>query len=532
MVCDTIDPTSTSLQSESSLATELAPEDALSRICSALRSRIGRQRFDVWFAKSTRMRLSRSAGGDRLTVVVPNDFVVEWIRKHFDRQLGESIGECLRCSLPVAFEIDADLFEGRRSDPDLFTPEPSGIGEAVEKESAGGKAEARPPAGYAEVRSAAEVVGLGLPPVPPVNATQTVPANARVARLRHELDDFLPGPNNQLALDCCNHVAESPGGLYNPLFIHGGVGLGKTHLLQGLCRRYARLNPAGRWAYLTGEEFTNEFITCIRTNRVDSFRRRMRDLDLLVIDDVHFLGGKRATQEEFLHTFNAIEATGRHVVIASDAHPKLISTFGESLINRFVSGMVARVDAPNREGRETLLRALALRQGLELTEDAVHWIAQRVTQNVRELEGAVTRMAAHVRLGGRRADVALAAEVLHDLDRQLQQPVRAEQIFEAVREFFGLERSELMSGRRQRTISLARSIAMYLARQLTSLSYPEIAGRMGKRNHSTVISACRRIKASINSGEVVSWTSSVGERSEPADELVQRLEELSRAHAS
>src|SRR5216110_1097933 len=160
--------------------------------------------------------------------------------------------------------------------------------------------------------------------------------------------------------------------------------------------------------YLTGEEFTNEFLAALRANKLDTFRRKMRDLDLLVIDDVHFLGGKKATQEEFLHTFNAIEAVGRQVVLASDNHPKMIEEFGESLINRFVSGMVVRIDPPNYLTRCEILRSLALRQHLQISEEVIAWIARRVTQNVRELEGALNRIACHVKLTGRAADATLA----------------------------------------------------------------------------------------------------------------------------
>jgi chromosomal replication initiator protein len=254
----------------------------------------------------------------------------------------------------------------------------------------------------------------------------------------------------------------------------------------------------------------------------------MRDLDLLVIDDVHFLGGKKATQEEFLHTFNAIEAMGRQVVMASDNHPKLIEEFGESLVNRFVSGMVVRIDPPNYATRCEILRAISLRGGMALGEEVVSWIARRVTQNVRELEGAVTRIAAHVRLTGRDADVETALAALGDLDRQLVAPVRPENILQAVCDYFGLEHKDLMSGRRQRTISLARSVAMFLVRKTAKLSFPEIGSRMGKRNHSTVISACRRIERAVARNEELVWTSSVGDRTEEAAELVQRLEEHSR----
>jgi chromosomal replication initiator protein len=255
----------------------------------------------------------------------------------------------------------------------------------------------------------------------------------------------------------------------------------------------------------------------------------MRDLDLLVIDDVHFLGGKKATQEEFLHTFNAIEAMGRQVVMASDNHPKMIEEFGESLVNRFVSGMVVRIDPPNFATRCEILRSLSHRGGMSLQEEVVGWIARRVTQNVRELEGAITRMAAHVKLTGRVPDVIMAQESLGDLDRQMVAPVRPDNILQSVCDYFGLEHKDLMSGRRQRTISLARSVAMYLVRKTAKLSFPEIGMRMGKRNHSTVISACRRIERALMRNEPLVWTTSVGEHEEEACELIQRLEEHSRA---
>ena len=281
--------------------------------------------------------------------------------------------------------------------------------------------------------------------------------------------------------------------------------------------------------YLTGEEFTNEFLTALRSNKLDVFRRRVRDLDLLVIDDVHFLGGKKATQEEFLHTFNAIEALGRQVVMASDNHPKLIDEFGESLVNRFVSGMVVRIDPPNYATRCQILSALAGRMSVNLSEEVIAWVARRVTQNVRELEGAITRIAAQVRLTHHDADVATAQSALGDLDRQLVAPVPPEAVLQSVCDYFGLEHKDLMSGRRQRTISLARSVAMFLVRKTAKLSFPEIGVRMGKRNHSTVISACRRIERAVVHNEPLLWTSSVGDRQEEAAELLQRLEEQSRA---
>jgi chromosomal replication initiator protein len=354
-------------------------------------------------------------------------------------------------------------------------------------------------------------------------------AFANRPRLRHDMESYVVGPGNQLAFNAANYVAEFPGAQYNPLFVHGSCGLGKTHLLQGLCKRFIEHHPTKRWMYLTGEEFTNEFLMALRGNRLDSFRRKVRDLDLLVIDDVHFLGGKKATQEEFLHTFNAIEAMGRQVVMASDNHPKMIEEFGESLINRFVSGMVVRVDPPNFATRCEILRAMSQKGRLNLPEEVIGWIARRVTQNVRELEGAITRITAHTQLTGRDADVTMATEALGDLDRQLVAPVKPENVLQSVCVYFGLEHKDLMSGRRQRTISLARSVAMFLVRKTAKLSFPEIGMRMGKRNHSTVISACRRIERAVLRNEPLAWNSSIGEREEEASELVQRLEEHARA---
>ena len=511
----------------------VAGDPQLARLADAIAARVGAQRFAVWFDNSTKLDLKN----DGLEIAVPNDFISDWIGKHFGRPIQEAAVEVLGCSLDVKFSVMPKLFE---------TDDAGGVDDFDEADE--GPTEKRTEGVRARAVGAQAVPHYPVVPTstgrPRVVAPPRVPRTAPAiplagpqsgaqsgARLRHDLDTFVVGGSNQLSFNAAEYVAEYPGGQYNPLFIHGPVGLGKTHLLQGLCKRFARIHPTQRWVYLTGEEFTNDFLTALRTNKVDAFRRKMRDLDLLVIDDVHFLGGKKATQEEFLHTFNAIEAGGKQVVMASDAHPKMIAEFGESLINRFVSGMVVRVDPPNLEMREQILHVLAKRVGLTLPDEVTHWISRRVTQNVRELEGAMTRIAAHVRLSGRSIDVSLAQEALGDLDRSLNAPIRPEHVIAAVLEHFGLESKDLMSGRRQRTISLARSAAMYLIRKTSKLSFPEIAGRMGKRNHSTVISACRRIERAMTKRETLPWTSAVGEREEEANELIQRLEEQSRAMA-
>jgi chromosomal replication initiator protein len=528
-----------------------AHDPQLAKLANAIAQRVGQQRFSVWFNNSTRLDLKQ----DGLEIAVPNDFISEWIGAHFSQPIQEAAHEVLGCSLPVRFSVVPQLFE-----VDTTDAAPDGKLAPLGKAKEAGKVSAKPaapvalgrapsmaPAGRtvpvtdaraevaAETISAAAVSETICKAIPVLNSRPaTAAAEDRGSpsakpRLRHEIETFVVGQSNQLAYNTALYVAEYPGAQYNPLFIHGGCGLGKTHLLQGLCKRFIAHHPTKRWTYLTGEEFTNEFLTALRASKLDAFRRKMRDLDLLVIDDVHFLGGKKATQEEFLHTFNAIEAMGRQVVMASDNHPKMIEEFGESLVNRFVSGMVVRIDPPNFATRCEILRNLSLRGGLNMPEEVVGWIARRVTQNVRELEGAITRIAAHVKITGQDPDVTMAQESLGDLDRQMVAPVRPDNILQSVCDYFGLEHKDLMSGRRQRTISLARSVAMFLVRKTAKLSFPEIGMRMGKRNHSTVISACRRIERAVLRNEPLVWTSNVGEHQEEACELLQRLEEHSRA---
>ncbi len=633
------------------LALDEPRSGSLDRLHHVLLSKIGNQRYDVWFRRSAKFDIRN----DSLEINVPNDFIGEWIDTHFARPIQEATHEVFGTALPVRFNVVPQLFEardqhGQPADAHLSNhhaglnalhttvasnaqvvaaPKPLlGVSVHVDARPDSRRVDGRNSASRGDVGSRARgsmssvpsnipaglnarQAPLGMPSVPgsrashassashashagnghhgsghqtngqsahttgssvvqghthvhgsgstgstgqaqslvagrvhathsaspgPIESTGPIvgePASIHLARarLRHDLSDYVIGTPNQLAHNTVNYVCEFPGGQYNPLFLHGTCGLGKSHLLQGLCKRFSELHPTKRWMYLTGEEFTNEYITAVRQNRVDHFRRRMRDLDLLVIDDVHFLAGKRSTQEEFLHTFNAIEATGRQVVMASDAHPKHITEFTESLINRFISGMVVRIDAPNYGMRCEILKRMAARRRLILSEEVVDWIARRVTQNVREIEGALTRVQALSRLDGRAPGLDTVAEALGDLDRQMVAPLRPENILAAVCQYFGLEHKELLSGRRQRTISLARSVAMFLVRKNSRLSFPEIAGKLGKRNHSTVISACRRIERALARSEKLAWESSTGDRCDEASELVQRLEESARAMA-
>ena len=424
-----------------------AHDPQLERLANAIAQRVGQQRFHVWFDNSTRLDLKQ----DGLEIAVPNDFISEWIGRNFSQPIQDAAHEVLGCTLAIRFSVVPQLF-GPNARPLAVCGAATVSAQVPQQASA---VDEQPEAGG--VATAVLERPRHRPTIAIPRELDRQPSGfCTPAKLRHDISSFVVGPSNQLAYNAALHVSQFPGSQYNPLFIHGTCGIGKTHLLQGLCRKFIEHHPAKRWLYMTGEEFTNEFQNALRHHKMDGFRRRMRDLDLLVIDDVHFLGGKHHTQEEFLHTFNAIEANGRQVVMASDNHPKMIEAFGEALINRFVSGMVVRIDPPNHAMRCQILRGLSMRAGMDLSEEAIAWIARRVTQNVREIEGAVTRIGAHVKLTGRKPDMALVQEALGDLDRQLVAPARPEGILDAVCHYFALEMRDLMSGRRQRTISLAQ----------------------------------------------------------------------------
>ncbi|MGA2232206.1 MAG: chromosomal replication initiator protein DnaA, partial [Tepidisphaeraceae bacterium] len=429
-----------------------AANPQLAQLAEAIARRVGQQRFSVWFNNSTKLDLKN----DGLEIAVPSDFIGEMIGKRFTAPIQQAVNDVMGCSMTVRFHVVPQLFEtdgaprGRGealpvARPGEFPSGPGGrdlpppsqramVGAGV---GSGGGCEVATAVASSAVAAAVQTIPVRAPlhntvveRRPVVERPSSSSTSTPRPRLRHEISSFVVGPSNQLAYNTALYVAEFPGAQYNPLFIHGGCGLGKTHLLQGLCKQFQAHHPTLRWSYVTGEEFTNDFLAALRNNKLEVFRRKMRDLDLLAIDDVHFLAGKKATQEEFLHTFNSIEAGGKQVVMASDSHPKMIEEFGESLVNRFVSGMVVRVDPPNFTTRCEILRKLSHQTGFELSEEVTGWIARRVTQNVRELEGAVTRIAAYVRLGDRVPDVTMVQEALGDLDRQLVAPVKPDSIIQ------------------------------------------------------------------------------------------------------
>jgi chromosomal replication initiator protein len=277
--------------------------------------------------------------------------------------------------------------------------------------------------------------------------------------------------------------------------------------------------------YVSGEEFTNQFLLALRDGKLEEFRRRFRSLDVLVVDDIHFLANKRATQEEFLHTYNAIEAAGKQVVLASDTHPKLMGRVPETLVSRFVCGMVLRIDPPDCDTRCEILRRRASKLERAIPEDVIGYIAANLRTNVRELEGSLLRLLAYASVVHEAITVEMARQALADYLPRADRIVTVNDIENRVATFFGLSPAQLHSSRKTRAVALARAISMYLARKYTSMSFPEIGRLMGNKNHSTVILACRKIERTLAQDAPVSWEAAGGVREMKLRALVEQMEE-------
>lgn len=322
------------------------------------------------------------------------------------------------------------------------------------------------------------------------------------------LDDFVVGPGSALAFREATRLAEAAEHeQVCPLFLHGECGLGKTHLLQGVVERFRERRPGARVRWTTGEAFTNSYIGAIKANAIDRFRREHRDLDLLCVDDVHFLANKTATQTELLHTFDAIGACGARLAMASDAHPRQIANFSEKLVSRFLAGMVVRLDRPDLATRVEIVRRFFARRGLVVEPAVASAVAERCEGSVRDLEGAVIRVEAVHRLlgeGGAVIGASCVARALGGADiGGVRRPVAVRDIAQRVGAALAVDLDELFGASRHKRVVLARSLTASLARELTTLSFPEIARELNKSNHSTVITQCKRIAEQIEADEAV-----------------------------
>ncbi len=411
--------------------------------------------YKNWFSQ-TRFH---SCEDGRLVVAVPSQFFADWLRDHYL----ETVSDCLKDLVPdlreVKFEARHDAFAGA---PDTVET-PQGVNGAV--------------------RQAGRQSGNG--------AARTTDA----FNPRYTFENFVVGAGNRFAHAAAKAVAESPARAYNPLFLYGKTGLGKTHLMQAIGQEVLSRSHNASIAYISSEQFTNQLIESIARKSTQRFRARYRKADILLIDDIHFIAGKEATQEEFFHTFNALFDMHKQIVISSDRQPKDIKGVEERLISRFEWGLVTDIQPPDLETRVAILRNKAQQEKIKVGEHALQFIAKYITNNIRELEGALVTVLAYSRLTQRAVDIPLVEEVLREMiGRESIKPITLEAVQRAVAEHFDVRIADLRGPSRQRQIAFPRQLAMYLCKQLIpSLSLNEIGGAFGGRDHTTVIYACQRI---------------------------------------
>jgi len=314
---------------------------------------------------------------------------------------------------------------------------------------------------------------------------------------RFLFENFVVGPSNRFAFAAAQAVAENPAKAYNPFFIYGPVGLGKTHLLQAITQEAQRRNPALKTCYLSSEQFTNELINSIRHHSAESFRQKYRHVDILLIDDIHFIAGKVSTQEEFFHTFNTLHDHHKQIIICSDRPPKEIANLEERLVSRFAWGLITDIQPPDYETRVAILRKKLELESVEVPDDVVLFIAQEIKTNIRELEGALIRVVAYALLEEKLITLSLAKQVLKDMVKETMKTISVDMVQKEVAAYFQMHLADLKTKKRHKNVVLPRQVAMYLARKLTTHSLPEIGAAFGGKDHTTVLHAYKKIEKDL-----------------------------------
>ena len=431
---------------------ELTAESLWNEVASRLREALNEATFGTWFGGANGAALTN----DAFTLAVPNDFTREWIEGHFLGLIRAAVKDATGHERRVQLRV--------RDEAEQPADQPSD----------------------------------GLPLERPAHRTPP-PAESTSMSMKYTFDLFVIGSSNRFAHAAALAVAEAPAQAYNPLFIYGGTGLGKTHLLQAVGQYIGEHGNGLTARYVTSETFMNDFINSLRDKRIEGFKQRYRTYDVLLVDDVQFFEGKERIQEEFFHTFNSLYEAGRQIVISSDRPPKEIATLEERLRSRFEWGLITDIQPPDLETRIAILRKKEKTDRIHVPDpDVLTYVAERVTTNIRELEGALTRVVAFSSLTGRPMTVELAEDVLKDVFPQGQAvEISIQLIQEAVSERFGMTVSELCSAKRSQSIAYPRQVAMYLSRALTDSSLPKIGKEFGGRDHTTVMHANAKIEGMI-----------------------------------
>ena len=420
------------------------------KVLGRIETKVNRYSYFTWFKNTSLL----SDANDCLSVLVPNPMVVDWLTKHYAGVLQEALVEVGRPGVRLDFTPES-----------LAMPKTQPMLPSKESDE--------PP----DVDHGAEETAdlLGLSP-------------------RYSFETFIVGASNQFAHAACRAVAEAPSRSYNPLFIYGGVGLGKTHLMHAIGHYVLTHSPTLKLTYISAERFMNEVVNAIRYDRILEFRERYRGVDVLLVDDIQFIVGKERTQTEFFHTFNALHDAQRQIVLSSDCPPHQINELEERLRSRFEWGLIADIQAPDLETKMAILKRKAEAEGVPIPDDVALYIAGRIKSNVRELEGSLIRLLAYASLKGQAVTMTLAQDVLRDVLRHEDRTVTIDMIQKFVAEYYRLKMADLKSRNNSKSVAMPRQVAMYLCKHLTSASLPEIGKSFGGKHHSTVIHSIRKVE--------------------------------------
>lgn len=473
--------------SNSPLSGEELPASREREVVREIERHLGEETFDRWF----RGRTSIAVANDQVTIGVDNPFLLAWTQRQFHAAVTVAARGVLGETANVRFQAPEGMRAVRRppraNAPDVHSPR-----------------RAAPPAAKNDPRphrSPAKATSQQPAPSPiPRETSAGAPAGAEGGRRFADLSEFVKGACNELALTAVLQVCEQPGVRYNPLVLYGGVGTGKTHLLEAIYRRLRARHRALNVLFLSAESFANFFTQALRDRTLPGFRNRFRTVDVLMVDDVDFLDGKRVIQEEFLHTIRQLESHQRQIVLTADRHPRLLTRLSDELVTRFIAGIVCRIESPDLATRRAIVAQRAKRLAASVDENALELVAQRFTASVREIEGALNTLETYALMSGEAINRAVAERVLSDLERDCVRTVRVADVERTVCRVFAVDPGALRSSRRSRSLSQPRMLTMFLARKLTQAAYREIGEHFGGRNHSTVVSAEKRVRRMIDAG--------------------------------
>jgi chromosomal replication initiator protein len=486
------------------------------RVEEALRERLGAERYAVWFGDAVAIDVESAADGVNVVVSVDNSFSQEWLRRTFRADAEAAAETVFGRACPVIWRTVESLtaapaLQAPAANSDARTPQtragtrprgPSRTQSVVRPPQAGGMIPAN---------------GQGRP-------AATTNGGMAIRRQSPSLDAFVVGPSNRMAAAAVEMAAARPGEM-SPLVIHGPSGVGKSHLLEGICGRFRELHPGAMTLFLSAEQFTTSFLQSLHGTGLPGFRRACRNADLLVIDDLQFFAGKRATLMEVQQTVDALHRQGRQMVFAADRDLTALEGLGPELLTRFGGGMTARIEPPDYDVRRGIVASVAAKRGLSLADEVIHYVATHMTRHARELIGALNRLEATSHMLGLPVTPGMAEEALADLVRSSARSVRLADIERAVCSAFGIESGALQSARRARTVNHPRMLAMFLARRHTTSALTEIGTYFGRRSHSTVISAQKTV------GEWVAQRSRIvlADTTWDVDEAIRRVEDVLRA---